>query len=116
MTGSFQMGARGGPLAIIALLTVLLMMVAPTAAVGPLLEVTAPVDGQLLTTKLVTVSGTVSEPTYVLTLSGEDLAHATMVNVRYVDDNLVFRRTCVFEDTFDGPTLDTQKFQSKYTG
>jgi hypothetical protein len=98
------------PLIAMAMLAVLFMMAAPMAASeGPWLDVTSHSDGDVVTDRQVTVRGTVSEPTQTLSFSGEDLAHAQMANVRWLNDNLTFRPKLMFSDQFNGP-LDPSKW------
>jgi hypothetical protein len=110
MTGAFQRTALKGVPATVALVAILLMLVAPAAASGPWIEVTSHEDGDHVTEETVTVSGTASEPAQTMELSGEDLVHATMSNVRWVRDNLTFRPDIVFEDEFGGLFLDRNKW------
>ncbi len=89
---------------------VLCLFVAPTVVgSGPLIDIQSPSDGDAVTSRQVTVLGTASEPTNVLTLSGEDLVHAEMANVRWVNDNLTFRPDMVFVDQFTA-SLDPAKW------
>ncbi|UCC92827.1 MAG: hypothetical protein JSW25_09220, partial [Thermoplasmata archaeon] len=47
--------------------------------------------------------GTASEPTQVLSFSGEDLAHAEMSNVVWANNNLTYRPKNLFTEQFNGP-------------
>jgi hypothetical protein len=97
-------------LTFVTLIVLLVMLVAPVAAaIGPWVQVTSPSDGDAITTKQVTVSGKAGETVETLTLSGEDLVHGEMANIRWVSDDLVYRPRSMFSDQFIGP-LDSEKW------
>lgn len=92
------------------MLAVISMIFAPlVASEGPWIDVESPEDGEHLTTRTVTVRGTTAEPVHTLSLSGEDLVHAEMVNTRWVNDKVVYRPVQVFGDQF-GAVLDPSKW------
>jgi len=99
-----------GSVTALALMAVLFMVAAPAAATGgPWIDVQSPSDGDHLTSRTVTVTGTATEPVHTLSFKGEDLVHGEMVNIRWLNDNLTYRPALVFEDQFNG-LLDTQKW------
>ncbi len=103
-------GLVGKGTSFIVLMALMVMLVANVAAAsGPWIEVTSHSDGDTLITKQVTVSGTASEIGHTLTLSGEDLVHAEMSNVLWVNNNLTYRPREIFSDEFNGP-LDPAKW------
>ncbi len=88
----------------------LLIAVPPaTAGDGPWVDIVTPEDGAVLTNKMVTVNGTaVAEPRWV-TLGLSEFENGTMTNTKVRGDNLVFNPVVLFEDQFNGATLDTDK-------
>lgn len=98
-----RMKSRGtGRAAKLMLVATLLMMIASTAAsAGPTVNVLSHEDGGYATTREVTVSGNATAPLNTITFDGEDLAHAEMFSIKWVDGNIVYRPSLVFGDQFD---------------
>lgn len=106
-----RMKARGkGRATTLVLMATFLMMVASAlASAGPTVNVLSHEDGGFATSREVTVSGNATASQSTLTFEGEDLAHAEMYSTKWVDGNIVYRPSLVFEDQFD-VRLDTDKW------
>lgn len=88
-----------------------MMLLPPSGAEGPWIEVTSPDDGDWVTNPDLTVEGNAVPPTIIDVLGGEYIVNGT--GFGFVRDGTTIRMSPreMFSDDFSGMTLDTEKWQ-----